>query len=280
MNGNLVGYYGGGKGIRQTDPLSPYLLVLVMEAFNKIVQAKVEASQIFKYHPTCSGQKLTHLCFADDLLLFASADLPSILIFQEALQDFKQFSGLSVNQSKSGIYCSAVSPTLNQQILTSMQFRPGTHPIKYLGMPLISGKLTLPDHNPLIERKTSRLNSWTGRKLSFSGTLLSLQSVMYGIQSYRSSIFILPKKVIKVIEQRFKFFLWKGVEENKGNIKVAWDQLRFPKREGGLKKIEDWNKEAVMKHIWSLSAQAGSLWLAWVYDNLLKSKCFWSVKCP
>lgn len=61
----------------------------------------------------------------------------------------------------------------------------------------------------------------------------------------------------------------KGVEENKGNIKVAWDQLCFPKREWSLKKIEDWNKEAIMKHIWSLFAQAGSLWAAWVYDNLL-----------
>ncbi|KAK9990462.1 hypothetical protein SO802_025447 [Lithocarpus litseifolius] len=93
---------------------------------------------------------------------------------------------------------------------------------------------------------------------------------MYSIQSYWSSIFILPKKVIKAIEQRFKMFLWKGVEENKGNIKVAWDQLCFPKREGGLKKIEDCNKEAVMKHIWSLFAQAESSFDAKV-DNLLRN---------
>jgi hypothetical protein len=75
--------------------------------------------------------------------------------------------------------------------------------MKYLGMPLISGKLSYDDCVPLIEKITARINSWTVRHLSFSGRLQLIQSVLNSIQLLWSSIFILPKKVVKVIEQRF-----------------------------------------------------------------------------
>jgi hypothetical protein len=66
-----------------------------------------------------------------------------------------------------------------------------------------------------------------------------------------SSIFILPKKVVKAIEQRFNQFLWKGQDGGRGGIKVSWEQVCLPKQEGGLglKRVEDWNRAAMMKHI-------------------------------
>ena len=97
-----------------------------------------------------------------------------------------------------------------------------------------------------------------------------------------SSIFILPKKVITVVEQKFNHFLWKVHAESKGGSKVSWKQVCLPKQEGdlGLKRIEEWNKAAVLKHIWHLFTQAGSLWVAWVHDELLKGRSFWTVKVP
>ncbi len=56
----------------------------------------------------------------------------------------------------------------------------------------------------------------------------------------------------------------------------------MPKQEGelGLNRMMDWNRAAVMKHIWNLFTQSGSLWVAWVHDFLLKGMCFWSIKIP
>lgn len=53
---------------------------------------------------------------------------------------------------------------------------------------------------------------------------------------------------------------------------MAWKSVCVPKCEGGwgLKRIEDWNKAAIMKHMWNLFAQAGSIWVAWFKENLLK----------
>lgn len=47
----------------------------------------------------------------------------------------------------------------------------GKLPVRYLGVPLIFGKLTLKDCNSLIERITARIKAWTSRFLSFSGRL-------------------------------------------------------------------------------------------------------------
>jgi hypothetical protein len=264
LNGSLVGYFKGGKGLRQGDPLSPYLFVLAMEVFTKLLHNKVRGSQYFQYHPYCERQHLTHLCFANDLMLFVAADIPSIKLIKEGLEEFRMLSGLSVNQSKSEVFCANVPSDLQAQILSILQFRAGKLPVRYLGMPLISGKLSYDDCVPLIEKITARINSWTVRHLSFSGRLQFIQSVLNSIQLFWSSIFILPKKVVKAIEQRFNQFLWEGQEGGRGGFKVSWEQVCFPKQEGGLglKRVEDWNRAAVMKHIWNLFTQAGSLWVA------------------
>jgi hypothetical protein len=78
LNGSLVGYFKGGKGLRQRDPLSPYLFVLAMEVFTKLMLAKVRESHLFQFHPHCGRQQITHLSFVDDLLIFVVADIQSI----------------------------------------------------------------------------------------------------------------------------------------------------------------------------------------------------------
>jgi hypothetical protein len=90
--------------------------------------------------------------------------------------------------------------------------------------------------------------------------------VLYSIQVYWSSILILPKKIIRSIEQRFNRCLWSGSDSSIARAKVAWDMICTPKTEGGLglKRVEEWNKAAIMRHIWNLFAKTGSFWVAWV----------------
>ena len=76
LNGTLVGYFEGKKGLRQGDPLSPYLFVLAMEVFSRIM-AECTSKSGFKFHPNCLKMKLTHLCFANDLLIFSKANVSS-----------------------------------------------------------------------------------------------------------------------------------------------------------------------------------------------------------
>lgn len=74
INGNPEGYFRGERGVRQGDPLSPYLFVLAMEYLARLLNKAQEVTD-FKYYAKCKGLKINHLMFADDLMLYCRADL-------------------------------------------------------------------------------------------------------------------------------------------------------------------------------------------------------------
>ncbi|KAL0297712.1 UNVERIFIED_CONTAM: putative mitochondrial protein [Sesamum radiatum] len=76
LNGSLHGHFPGKKGLRQGDPMSPALFLLCMEYFSRLIKRSTTNSD-FNFHPKCEKLKITHLLFADDLMLF-SPRRPSI----------------------------------------------------------------------------------------------------------------------------------------------------------------------------------------------------------
>ena len=69
INGSLYGFFPGRCGVRQGDPLSPYLFLICMEYLSRML--KIASQQPgFHYHPKCAFHNICHLAFADDILLF------------------------------------------------------------------------------------------------------------------------------------------------------------------------------------------------------------------
>nr|GEV73506.1 zinc knuckle CX2CX4HX4C [Tanacetum cinerariifolium] len=93
INGERVGYFKGGRGLRQGDPISPYLFTLVMEVFNLIVRKNIKENENFKYHYGCKKLEITHLCFADDLLVLCHGDCESVSIIKKSLNEFSRQTG-------------------------------------------------------------------------------------------------------------------------------------------------------------------------------------------
>jgi hypothetical protein len=153
--------------------------------------------------------------------------------------------------------------------------------VRYLGVPLITKWLSAVDCEVLAARISGRIDSWLVRHLSFASRLQLISSVLFSLQMYWARIFIQPKKIIRLLEHKFNRFLWCG-KDSKAKAKVAWDKLCCPKNEGGLgiKRIEEWNRVAMLKHIWSLFAQSGSLWVAWVHSYWLKGSSLWNIAIP
>lgn len=96
MNGGPVGYFPSKRGVRQGDPMSPYLFVTCMEYFSRLLIG-LSQNPTFKFHPKCKALQLIHLVFADDMMLFSKADLHSLLLLKKAFEEFSAVSGLTIN---------------------------------------------------------------------------------------------------------------------------------------------------------------------------------------
>ncbi|KAJ6889554.1 hypothetical protein NC652_030338 [Populus alba x Populus x berolinensis] len=275
LNGAMHGFFKATRGIRQGDPLSPYLFVLAMEGLNGILSRSIQEST-FHYHWRCQPNTLTHLCFADDLMLFCRADIDSIQVLKSSLDKFSMVSGLNINLDKSSLYLSGVDANRRNTIVRMLGIQEATLPVRYLGVPLISTRLTHTDCIPLMERIIARIKLWTSTSLTYAGRLQLIKSVLFSIQVYWSSIFILPSATIRKIESTLAAFLWRGTSLSHAGAKVAWHAVCYPLNEGGLgiKNLKHWNQAAIIKHIWHLLAHRNSIWVTWIHTILLRGRSF------
>ncbi|XP_062111255.1 uncharacterized protein LOC133822828 [Humulus lupulus] len=279
LNGRLHGGFNGKKGLRQGDPISPLLFVLVMEYLTRLL---IQAShhKEFRFHPLCKRLFLVNLCFADDLILFCKGSLRSVQILQAGFTKFSQDSGLSANSSKSHIYFGGVPTDEKKIILDCVNIEEGSFPLKYLGLPLRPTKWKAEDCGLILKKIQSRLHSWYSIHLSFARRSQLIHSVLLGIISYWMSIFLLPQRVIHDIDRLCGNFLW-GANGNQSKLHLSsWDQVCLPKHLGGIgfKEGAKWNTTLLAKYIWAVSSKQDSLWVKWTVAVYLKGHDFWQYR--
>jgi hypothetical protein len=151
INGNLFGFFQGKCGVRQGDPLSPYLFIICMEYFSRLLKINTQHSG-FHFHPKCQALGISHFGFAEDILLLCRCDMVSVSIILHQLHVFGEISGLVINAAKSSIFFAGVLGDMKQAILGLSQFTEGTFPFKYLGVPLSPHKLLTSQFSPLIHK--------------------------------------------------------------------------------------------------------------------------------
>ncbi|XP_010495645.1 PREDICTED: uncharacterized protein LOC104772766 [Camelina sativa] len=273
INGELVGFFPGKKGLRQGDPLSSLLFVLALDVLSKKLD-KIAMNQSFGPHPLCLAPLITHLSFTNHMLIFFDGQEASLEGILAILEDFKQESGLGINRDKTALFLDGENLEENKLIADRAGLVQGSFPVRYLGVPLSSKKMTRQDFQPLLDRIRAKFNSWTVRKLSFAGRIQLIQSVVYSTITFWASIFVLPNGLLEEIESMCSAFLWKGSPDSALGAKVSWDSVCTPKENGGLglKRLVNWNKVLALKLIWGVSfwevnaTSAGS----WIWRSLCK----------
>ncbi|GJS49209.1 hypothetical protein Tco_0599330 [Tanacetum coccineum] len=279
INGNLHGYFQGKRGLRQGDPLSPYLFTLVMEVLTLMFKRKVMDSDCFSFHRYCDKLELINLCFADDLFIFAYGDVQSVVVIKECLDEFKHASGLIPSIPKSTAFFCNVLNHVKLSILNVLPFEEGRLPVKYLGVPLVSSRLKARDCKELVEKVQNRVLDWKNKALSIAGRLQLIRSVISSMHVFWASVFVIPNRVLMDIEQCMRNFLWCPSSSSKGKAKVAWELVCLPKDEGGLgiRRLELFNSALLVSHIWNLLSSKESLWVKWVHAYKLNGRNFWDV---
>ncbi|XP_021835349.2 uncharacterized protein [Spinacia oleracea] len=281
VNGNPMPPFAAKKDLRQGDPLSPFLFAICMEYLSRCMKSLV-SNPDFNFHPKCEKLQLTHLMFADDLLLFARGDLISLQLIFKAFTCFSKASGLEANMDKTEVYFSGVHPIEQQAIMEALGITKGSLPFRYLGVPLSSSKLTIGQCKPLIDKFYTRVTSWVSKKLSYAGRLQLVKVILFSLQTYWSQIFMLPKKVVREIERICRTYLWTGDTKTSKKSPIAWDSVCKPKVAGGqnVKNFHLWNKAAILKLLWALAFKPDALWVKWVNAYYVKGKDMYTMPIP
>jgi hypothetical protein len=236
VNGFPEGFFNSSRGIRQGDPLSPLLFVLVMEALSRMVNATVEQGLISGFslgERVFSDLVVSHSLFADDTLIFCEACPEQIRYVCLILLCFEAVSGLKVNLGKSELV--AVGEVGNVGTLAAyLGCRVAGLPMKYLGLPLGAAYKAAAIWNEVTEKMERRLAGWKKLYLSKGGRVTLIKSTLSNLPTYYLSLFPVPVSVANRIEKIQRDFLWVGMGDEPKMHLVNWDQVCRPLSAGGL----------------------------------------------
>ncbi|XP_074298092.1 uncharacterized protein LOC141628905 [Silene latifolia] len=221
------------------------------------ILAYTTATFPFKFHPLCSPLRLSHLMFADDLLLFCKGDVKSIMVILRSFSTFSHASGLQMNPTKTNAFFNGVPNDIKHEILQISGVHEGLLPFRYLGVPITCGRMSKMDCSILVEKLITHIRSFGSKKLSYSGRLVLVFSVLTAFYNYWMNIFVIPKGVLNKVNSFCRNYLWDGRPDFIRCPRVSWEKICSHKSEGGLG-LRD-------SHIWNIAAMGKLVW--WIYYN-------------
>ena len=262
-NGSSSGFFQSSRGLRQGDPLSPYLFVIIMEVFSSLLRSVVGGGFVVACKERSrggEGVQVSHLLFADDTLVFCGASKEQLLYLSWILMWFEVMSGLRINLDKSELI-SVGSVENAEELAATLGYKVGSLPTTYLGLPLGAPHRSLTIWDGVKERMRKKLARWKSQYISKEGRITLIQSTLASMPIYYMSMFSMPRKVRLRLEQIQRDFLWAGgVLEKKPHL-VLWSLVCLEKSNWGLgvKCLSILNKALLCKWNWRFAIERGFL---------------------
>ena len=250
--------------IRQGDPLSLLLFVIVMETLSRLIDKAVEAGLLFGFsvgRGVDDPLMISHLLFADDTLIFCEADPEHLTHLRHILLWFKATLGLRINLGKSELI--QVGDVTHLEMLVDMLgCKTSTLPMNYLGLPLGASFKMQSIWNPIVEKMECRLAGWKRLYLSKGGRLTLIKSTLSNLPTYFLSLFPIHVSVAKRIETIQRNFLWESFKEGANFHLVNWDHICTLLPNGGLaiRNVRRFNEALLGKWLWRFGVVRDTLW--------------------
>jgi len=249
------------RGLRQGDPLSPYLFILVAETLERMIRAATQLK-----HPTNADLPCAVLQYADDTLVVFKAEAEAALKLKEILDEFVALSGLQINFDKSTLVPIHVPEHIANLCVQAIGCSKQSFPQQYLGLPLSATKLPVSTFNTYIQKF---LSSWQADLLNPMGRCIMVNAVLDSILVYLMGSRQIPQTTIQAMDAKRRAFFWSADKNghcSPGACLIARDNISCPREFGGLgvRDLGIQNICLLLKLIHRLHCPQSSAWAQWV----------------
>ncbi|XP_058760611.1 uncharacterized protein LOC131633951 [Vicia villosa] len=209
VNGSPTKDFWAEKGLRQGDPLSPFLFTLVVEGLAVMFNKAAELGS-FDGFQVSNNLTVRILQFADDTVIVGRGCWKNLWTVKSIFRGFELISGLKVNFSKSKVYGVNLQKSFMDSVSQFLSCCRDVLPFKFLGIFVGSNPRRCESWRGVLRSLKKKLSLWKCRFLSIGGRVTLLNSVLSSIPIYTMSFFKAPVKIIKEIITIQSRFLWCG----------------------------------------------------------------------
>ncbi|GJX05089.1 RNA-directed DNA polymerase, eukaryota [Tanacetum coccineum] len=282
VNGSPTSEFQFHCGLKQGDPLSLYLFILVMESLHLSFARIIEAG-FFKGFNINNTVTVSHLFYADDAVFIGEWSDSNLSCIMNVLHCFSLASGLKINIHKSHLLGVGVSHATIEAAAASLGCSIMKSPFIYLGVPVGGNMSSIKAWDDILRKLKSRLSKWKVKTLSIGGRLTLLKSVLGSSPIYRMSIYKVPKAVLASMEALRRRFFYGALDNEKKISWIKWSKILSPKKHGGLgvSSLYALNRALLFKWVWRYISQDNSLWarvISSIHGTKIQDHCFHPIR--
>lgn len=262
VNGNFSPCFKPSRGIRQGDPISPYLFLLCAEGLTSMLKARGPQFISRGVRVSCHAPWISHLLFADDCLIFTQASKRGTDRIAEILDTHNRGSGQLVNKQKSAVFFSAnCEDAAKDEVRQALQIPTEALGERYLGLPTAIGKVNDGAFNYVSDRIRNFVNGWGEKTLSCAGREVLLKANAQAVPTYPMSCFKLPANICKKMRTYISNYWWGSSINNHKIHWQRWSKLTRSKADGGMgfRDLPLFNQALLGKQGWRLLMRPESL---------------------
>ena len=194
INGRPRGDICPLRGLKQGDPLFPYLFLICAKGLSALLKKLVHDGFMDGVTICRGAPTLSHLFFTGDSLIFCKATLSDCDSSQHVLKVYEDASSQQLNKAKTSFFF--FNNNIDKSIKEEIKSRFGAQIIKqhekYLGLPSLVGSNKRNTFNAVKEKLAKKLTGWKEKLLSKVGKEVLIKAVAQAIPTYTMSCFKIP----------------------------------------------------------------------------------------